>query len=340
MTLELPPVEQFTSSSGARIFRIPCEVFRDFMAFVHLVLDAGPPTLVDVGSGIGHSNEQILEGLATVRDTFHVPIGVADIERILLTHGHVDHFGGLSFFHEQTGAEVLIHQLDRRVLTAYEERVIVATKALRVYLQRAGVAADLQWQLMEMYGFSKKHVHSVAVDQTLRDGQQLDGMRVIHTPGHCPGQVCLALGDVLLSADHVLERTTPHQAPESITPYTGLGHYLESLDKVAATGGFDLALGGHEGPIHDVYKRLADIRQSHVRKLERTLDIVREAAGDPTIQEITQVMYSRVKGFHVLLALEEVGAHVEYLYQTGDLAVSNLDEVERDENPALRYQVV
>ena len=337
---DLPKVHRYVSSTGVRVYRMPCEAFPGFIAYAYLLLEAGPPTLVDTGSGYGNSNDHLLAGLETVKREFNEPVGLADIKRIILTHGHIDHFGGLPFVVEKTDAEVGIHVLDRRVLTAYEERVIVATKALRVYLQGAGVPADEQPELMQMYGFSKKHVRSVPVDFTIADGQQLDGMRFIHTPGHCPGQVCIVLGDVLLSADHILERTTPHQAPESITAYTGLGHYLESLDKVGQTGGFDVALGGHESAIRDVYKRIDNIRASHLRKLDKTKQIIRDHDGPATIHQITKVMYPKVQNFHVLLALEEVGAHVEYLYQHGELAVSNLDEVEREENPALRYVVV
>jgi hypothetical protein len=42
-------------------------------------------------------------------------------------------------------------------------------------------------------------------------------------------------------------------------------------------------------------------------------------------------------GFHVLLALEEVAAHVEYLYQHGKLSIANLDEYQRDEISPIRY---
>jgi len=337
--IELPPVERFVSSTGAKIYRIPCEAFPRFIAYVYLVLEAGPPTLIDTGSGYGNSNDHVLAGLEAVRDDFGEPVKLESIDRIILTHGHIDHFGGLPMLVERTGAEVGIHALDRRILIAYEERVIVASKALRFFLEWAGVAPERQQELMAMYGYSKKHVRSVPVDFTIRDEQEIDGMRFIHTPGHCPGQVCIVLGDVLLSADHILARTTPHQAPESITAYTGLGHYLEALDKISKIGGFDRALGGHEEPIEEVYQRIDAIRQSHGRKLERVMDTVREFDGPPTIQEITDVMYPDVKQFHVLLALEEVGAHVEHLYQLGDLAVTNLDEVEREENPALRYHV-
>jgi glyoxylase-like metal-dependent hydrolase (beta-lactamase superfamily II) len=142
-----------------------------------------------------------------------------------------------------------------------------------------------------------------------------------------------------LSADHILARITPHQSPESITRYTGLGHYFESLRKVAKVDGIRLAIGGHENPIEDVYGRIEDIRASHGRKLERALDAIK--AGAPcTISDISKTMYPDRHGYDILLAIEEVGAHVEYLYEHGQLAVSNLDEVEREPNPALRYALV
>ena len=336
---ELPDIERFISSTGVRIYRIPCEAFPGFVAYVYLLLEAGPPTLVDTGSGYGHCNEQVIAGLETVRTQFNEPIVLSDIKRILITHGHIDHFGGLAHLLEKTDAEVGIHALDRWVLTAYEERVVVATKALSTYLQRAGVDSELRPKLLEMYGFSKKHVRSVPVDRILSDDQELDGLRFIHTPGHCPGQVCIEIGDVLLCADHILAQTTPHQAPESITAYTGLGHYLESLVKVHRMGGFDLALGGHELPIREVYKRIDDIRSSHERKLERVSGVIGQADAPATISDITASMYPNVRGFNTLLALEEVGAHVEYLYQHGQLSVTNLDEVEKEDSPALRYRV-
>lgn len=338
---QLPAVQRFVSSTGVRIYRIPCEAFPNFIVYAYLLLEAGAPTLVDTGSGYGDSNDHLLAGLEAVRDEFGEKITPTDIKRVIITHGHIDHFGGLQHVVERSpGAEVVIHGLDQRVLSSYEERVVVTTKALSVYLQRAGVEQDLQPTFMEMYGFSKKHVRSVHVDTTLSDGQELDGIRFLHTPGHCPGQVCLVLGDVILTADHILSRTTPHQAPESITAYTGLGHYLESLEKVHRTGGFDLALGGHEDEIPDVYKRIDQIRASHMRKLDRVKSIIREHDGPATINDVTKVMYSTVNGFHNLLALEEVGAHVEYLYQYGQLCVNNVDEVAREDNPALRYEVV
>jgi hypothetical protein len=133
--------------------------------------------------------------------------------------------------------------------------------------------------------------------------------------------------------------TTPHQAPESITPSTGLQHYLDSLAKLRAIDGFKLALGGHEQPITNLYQRIDDIRASHLRKTEKILDILRGADKPLTMNEISERLYTRVRGFHVLLAIEEVGAHVEYLYNHGQLSIANVEAVEKETNPALLYRL-
>lgn len=336
-----PTIERFDSSTGARIYRIPITVFTNgFVGYCFVVLDAGVPKLIDTGSGYPGSNEDLLKGFDALRTDFGESVTLRDIGHLIVTHGHVDHFGGVSFVLEQaTSAKVGIHELDRRVLTAYEERVIIATKDLRVYLERAGIPPGLREMLMQMYGFAKKHVRSVRVDFSLDEDVELDGLTFIHAPGHCPGQVCVMIGDVLISADHVLSQTTPHQAPESITHYTGLGHYRDALRKIAKVEGVRVALGGHESPIYDFYGRVDAIQASHERKLIRIMDIVAAGSRPMTIAEITQAMYPDKEGYEVLLALEEAGAHVEFLYQHGRLSVANLEQVEREDNPALQYIV-
>ena len=68
------------------------------------------------------------------------------------------------------------------------------------------------------------------------------------------------------------------------------------------------------------------------------MGIVGESAEPLSISDISKLLYRRVKGFHILLALEEVGAHVEYLYNHGRLAVANLEAIELEENPAILYR--
>jgi len=334
---QLPPVEKFSTQGGVKIYRLPMMVFPGFIGYSYLLLNAGVPTLVDCGSGIGDSNDHLLAGIQAVADTFGEKIGLKDIQHILITHGHIDHFGGTAFMMEQTGAKVGIHELDRRVLTAYEERVIMATKDLRVYLERAGMSQEERKSMMDMYGFAKKNISSITVDFSLDEDVFFEGMQFVHVPGHCPGQVAIIIDEVMLSADHILSRTTPHQAPESITHYTGLGHYKDSLRKIEKIDGIELALGGHEDPIYNFYERVREIRASHERKLNRVFDIIKDAGHPVTIREVTRLMYPDKSGYDTLLALEEAGAHIEYLYQHGLISVANLHQVEDEDNPALQY---
>lgn len=338
---DLPPVERFESNTGVTIYRIPMILFpNDFMGYAYVLKGAGVLTLVDTGSGIGRSNDDLSAGFRAIKDDFGESFTLADIERVIITHGHIDHFGGLAYVKEHTDASVGIHELDRRVLTNYEERVVVATKDLGIYFQRAGIKPSIRESLFQMYGFAKKNVKSIPVDFSIEDEQIIDGMEFIHTPGHCPGQVCIRLGDVLLSADHILSRTTPHQAPESITHYMGLGHYADSLRKLKHFEGIRLALGGHEDPIHDLYGRIEEIRASHNRKLDRIRNIMRDHGEPMMISDISKAMYPNVKDYNILLAIEEAGAHIEYLYHHGHLKIANLQEVEKEDNPAILYSLI
>ena len=333
---QLPAIEKFTTRGGVTIYRLPMMVFPGFIGYSYLLLNAGVPKVIQLIRA-QQINDHLVAGIRAVADEFGETLTVKDIKHILITHGHIDHFGGTAFMIEQTGALVGIHELDRRVLTAYEERVIMATKDLRVYLERAGMGDAERTAMMEMYGFAKKNIRSVKVDFSLDEDVFFEGMQFIHVPGHCPGQVAILIDEVLLSADHILSRTTPHQAPESITHYTGLGHYKDSLRKIEKVDGIELALGGHEDPIRNFYDRVRDIRASHERKLNRVLDIIKNAGHPVTIREVTHRMYPDKKGYDTLLALEEAGAHIEYLYQHGIISVTNLHQVEDEDNPALQY---
>ena len=144
----------------------------------------------------------------------------------------------------------------------------------------------------------------------------------------------MAVDDILLTPDHVLSRITPHQAPESITHHMGLSHYLDSLDKIAALSGYRLGLGGHEDPIDDIPARIHAIRQAHDERLGKVMAICREPKS---IADISRELFGRVDSYHVLLALEETGAHVEYLHQRGELMAANLEEIERTSHPVVQY---
>lgn len=338
---ELPRVECFLSSTNVMIYRLPMRVFSDFIGYSYLILGVGVPTVLDCGSGFGTSTQDWLAGFQAVQDDFGEKIALTDIQRIIVSHGHIDHFGGLSKMLELTeGASVGVHPLDRRILTNFEERRTVATKDLTIFLERAGVREERLKQMIDMYNFSKQQFRSVDVDFMVEEGQVLDGMEFFHVPGHCSGQVAIRIGDIFLGADHILSRTSPHVAAESITNWTGLAHYRESLRKIRKLEGIRYTLSGHEDVIEDLHRRIDAIQERIDEKLRWVMDIINNAGEPLSISEISKRRYKGISGFDVLLALQEAGAYVEYLYDRGYLGIANLNEVEEAHNPILLYSVI
>jgi glyoxylase-like metal-dependent hydrolase (beta-lactamase superfamily II) len=162
-------------------------------------------------------------------------------------------------------------------------------------------------------------------------GMRLGPFEFLHVPGHCAGHVVIRLDEFLFSGDHVLEHTSPHQSPEHLTLSTGLDHYLKSLEALQSwSGGIQTVLGGHEKPIYDLPARVEEIRAIHRERLQQVLDLL----GEPrTIAEVAQGLFGETHGYNVLLALEEAGAHVEYLYQRGELGIENLQEFAGSSGP-------
>src|SRR5690606_11765445 len=124
---------------------------------------------------------------------------------------------------------------------------------LQIFLERAGLSPTQVAAMIEMNHWSKGLFRPLHVDRVLAEGPLEDSPYTLyHCPGHCPGQVCLQLEDILFTADHVLDRITPHQSPEFITRNMGLGHYFASLQMIGEVAGVRLGLGGHMGDIPDV----------------------------------------------------------------------------------------
>jgi glyoxylase-like metal-dependent hydrolase (beta-lactamase superfamily II) len=99
------------------------------------------------------------------------------ITQIINTHGHVDHIMGNADMKEKTGAPILIHEEDASLI-----------------LRQSA-------EMFRMFGGRP----SPPADQILRDGQILQvgtlSIRVLHTPGHSPGGVCLQIPGAVFTGD-------------------------------------------------------------------------------------------------------------------------------------------
>lgn len=334
-----PSIQSFRTSQGGRVYQIPLLAFPGLWTYVYLIFYDDLRVLIDAGSGFGESNQQLSEGLKAVGnlEDGH-PFDARDLTHILLTHGHIDHFGGLNYLRGISDAQVGIHELDRRVLTNYEERLTLVTRRLEEFLISAGVNGDRRDQILSLYRLTKGLFRSISVDFTFESiGMKLGPLEFLHVPGHCAGHVVIRLHDILFSGDHILDGITPHQAPEHLTLGTGLEHYLHSLELLKAWAeGVSLTLGGHRNPIRDLPARIEEIKRHHGERLARLINLLEEPH---TIAELAGKLFGEVTGYNTILALEETGAHIEYLYERGLLRIVNISALEKTNGPlALVYQ--
>lgn len=334
--MEKSEIEVFHSSSGSRIYRIPLDLFPGLNGFAHVLFKEDIVALIDVGSGFGESNRQLELGLQAIQNAYGEIANWDSITHILISHAHIDHFGGLPFVQEHCQAPVGIHELDRPILIRYEERLGIIAQELQAFLIQAGVSQARQNKLMDLYLLNKHLFHSVPLNFTFDEvGMKIGPISILHVPGHCPGQVVFIVDDILLSSDHVLQNTSPHQAPEQLTLNTGLGHYLESLEKIRPlSSSIQWVLGGHEKPFHDLEMRIDDIKRLHQERLAQVLDCLEEAR---TIAEVSDWLFPNAHGYHELLAIEETGAHMEYLAQRGHVYIENMDQIEQGSSVPFRY---
>jgi len=330
-------LQTFETTLGARIYQIPVEVFPGFWGFAYLVIYEDYLVLIDVGSGIGDCNTQLISGIEEIGSTESgQSITLNELTHILITHGHIDHYGGLAKIQPKTKALIGIHELDSKKITNYEERRAFVAYKLENYFIQAGVPPKDIENLLNLYRLFKQLFHPVPVDFTYEAvGMHLGPFEFMHVPGHCAGHVIIRLHNVIFCGDHILSEITPHQSPEQISSWTGLGHYLHSLDAMAGWAEMStLALCGHNDTIIDLPTRITEIQDMHQERLEMVLDYFKSPG---TINDLASSLFANVNGFNALLAIEEAGAHVEYLYQRGNLKIENFNDLEMTDKPVTYY---
>ena len=120
----------------------------------------------------------------------------ADLKRIVLTHAHRSHLGGLAALKRETGATVLAHESEADIISGDRPAQPVGLKPtapFRTYPFQVGIFLN-----------RPKH-RPVPIDESVGEGDAVGPLRVLHVPGHSPGHLAFSWPEhrLLLSGDAI-----------------------------------------------------------------------------------------------------------------------------------------
>jgi glyoxylase-like metal-dependent hydrolase (beta-lactamase superfamily II) len=187
-------------------------------------------TLID--TGFPATTPRIVEFVRSLRRK------PSDIKLIVLTHCHLDHAGGLREMKRLTGARVACHRAD----ISAEGAPLPYPRAMQRTLELRPLAP-----LRSRLGVTPDEV-----DMQLEGGETLPplgGLKVIHTPGHTPGSVCLLFPrHRLLIAGDTLVRQGKDIVPARKAVSIDVAQATRSV-RVLADVDFDTVCFGHHLPM-------------------------------------------------------------------------------------------
>jgi glyoxylase-like metal-dependent hydrolase (beta-lactamase superfamily II) len=316
-----PPVERVREN----IWSIPVDFSRAPVryTFSYLVTgEAGACVIIDPGWDSEFGRSQIMEGLARAGSSLESVVG------IVATHLHPDHLGMVRHMVDLTGAWVALHPHEAGSLESFRSAPAALAKD-REWLDGLGVPDEPLEKLL-ITAETIEYMNALARPTLLvEDGDLLPlpgrALRVVATPGHTPGHICVVDEDneVVFSGDHVLPRITSNVGLTSTgTRHRALADYYTSLARMKEWGDYEV-LPAHEYRFSGLRERIEVLHQHHRERSREILAVVRDTTGQTVWQIAEQITWSRswseFDGVNLRAALGETSAHVDNLIESGDL---------------------
>jgi glyoxylase-like metal-dependent hydrolase (beta-lactamase superfamily II) len=299
------------------------------------LIEDEPLTLIDSGPNSAKALDELEQALAARGHR------IEDIELLVVTHQHIDHFGLAAILARRSGAQVAaLEGLDRRLASFREDTDFEDRFAAQIML-RHGVPSDVVTALRAVSASFRAWGCTVEVTRTLSDGEELKlrdrTLRVLHRPGHSPSDTVFwdEQRELLIAGDHLLGHISSNpllaRPLEAQGDYDGprpqaLVTYLDSLERTHAMQ-LDLVLPGHGEVVRDHAKLIDERRHLHERRAERIHRLIAERPR--SAYEMAHEMWGNVAVTQAYLTISEVLGHVDLLLNSGRAVEQEQDGVVR-----------
>ncbi len=298
------------------------------------LVDDDPLTLVDAGPNSGTSLIDLEAALAEHGRR------VEDLERIVLTHQHIDHIGLAQILADRSGAEICALDVLAPWLAAYGDSMEEDDSFAESLLSRHGIPEDVRFVLRAVSAQFRAWGAKATVTHPLKAGGELGfagrTWQVHHRPGHSPSDTVFydEAESELIGGDHLIAKISSN--PLISRPLDGstgprpqaLRIYLDSL---AATRAMEIATvwPGHGEPISEHAELIDERFRLHARRAEKLHGLIAEQPR--TAYELAQAMWGNVAVTQAYLTLSEVLGHTDLLLNDGRVREIEAEDVIRFE---------
>ena len=197
------------------------------------------------------------------------------MQGIVVSHFHFDHWQLADRLSSAFGAWVALSRAEYSWIAALEgaDLAMEARERFRSWGVPAGEVEELV--ATEDYG---EGLHYGTPDLLFEDGETvpgIPGLRVLVTPGHSPGHLCLydEDRDLVFSGDHVLPRITPYVAMNPYGPANPLRGYLDSLHRLRRYASAEV-LPAHEYRFTGLPERITELETAVAHRLREVREAV------------------------------------------------------------------
>ncbi len=280
--------------------------------------------MFDSGLGTPDAEAELAQGFARAGRRFD------EVRRIVISHGHVDHYGAACAVMERAGKPIPVfaHRADIPKIAESGWRWSDRMLHYGAYLVKLGVPAEIAAAVGVEVGRSFGMARRIAEVTPLEPGEILHAkhvaLEVHHMPGHTPGLLCLydRSRRLFFSGDHLLEKLSPNpiielglKGEEGV--FRPLVAYLESVGRLHGME-VELVLPGHGLPFGQ-HRRVIDglvqfyrVRQGKAREAL--------AKGPLTGYQVAQALFPGARPRDLFLVVSETIANLEVLEARGEVS--------------------
>lgn len=294
------------------------------------LIEDNPLTLLDAGPNSGTSLTALEAALGEHGHR------VEDLQRIVVTHQHIDHIGLVEILAKRSGAEVCALAQLAPWLADYRQRMEENDSFSAAIMLRNGIPQDVVYALRAVSASFRAWGAAATVTRPLDVGETLEfadrAWRVYLRPGHSPSDTVFfdeASGE-LFGGDHLLKRISSN--PLISLPLDGnaqerpraLTIYLDSLRQTRAMN-LNVVYAGHGEPVEDHVALIDERFAMHQRRAEKLHALIAERPRNA--YELAQAMWGNVAVTQAFLTLSEVLGHVDLLIDDGRVVQREADGV-------------